>query len=156
MARPRRVVGFSYRGVVRYFLTICTRKRLKAFRDDTTAANTLGHFRRIAKDERFAILAYCVMPDHVHFLVEGQAAESDFRRFVRRAKQHSGAAYALSCDEPLWQDGYYERILRDDSDAAEFARYIVWNPVRAGLVLMPEQYLYLGSDAWPIEELLRA
>ena len=156
MSRPKRIVGFSYLGIVRYFLTICTRERRIVFSDDTIVEMTLEHFRHIARDERFAILAYCVMPDHVHLLVEGQDVQSDFRRFVRRAKQHSGAAYALRAGQTLWQGGYYERVLRQDTDAQEFARYIVWNPVRAGLVLAPSQYPYLGSDAWPVEELLRA
>lgn len=154
MTRPHRLGGFSYIGLVRYFLTICTCERRQTFCDDTVVAATLLQFRKVATEEKFAILAYCLMPDHVHFLVEGMTNQSDFRRFVKRAKQHSGAAYALEYRQPLWQEGYYERILRRDEDARDVARYIVWNPVRAGLSLMPAEYPYLGSDVWLIQALI--
>ena len=36
--------------------------------------------------------------------------------------------------EPVWQRGYYDRALRRDEDRKAAARYIVMNPLRAGLV----------------------
>ena len=94
------------------------------------------------------------MPDHAHLLVEGLTERSDFRRFAKMVKQQSGAAFALTSDEPLWQKGYYEHVLREEDDAKEIARYIVANPVRAGLVKSPDLYPYSGSDKWPIRELM--
>ena len=66
------------------------------------------------------------------------------------AKQRSGAAYALKSGEPLWQKGYYEHVLREDEDSKEIAHYIIANPVRAGLVQSPDDYPFIGSDAWSI------
>jgi len=86
------------------------------------------------------------MPDHAHFLVEGRMPTSDFRTFVRRSKQRSGQVYASQTGERLWQDGYFERVLRQETDVREVARYIVWNPVRAGLARTPQEYPHLGSD----------
>ena len=57
---------------------------------------------------------------------------------------------------PLWQDGYYERVLRRDEDIKEVARYIFENPVRAGLVQSPTEYPYLGSEVWTLAELFDA
>ena len=94
------------------------------------------------------------MPDHVHLLVEAQADTSDLRRFAKLAKQRSGAAHAMATNERLWQEGYYERVLRQSEDAISIARYILANPVRAGLVGAPEDYPYLGSDVWSMEDLL--
>jgi putative transposase len=96
------------------------------------------------------------MPDHAHFLVEGTSDQSNLRRFIKMAKQHSGAAYALQHGSPLWQEGYYERVVRRDEDVREIARYILWNPVRARLVQTPAEYPYLGSDVWSIEELIES
>ena len=126
------------------------------FRDDTIVAATLSHFRQAAQSESFAVLAYCLMPDHAHLMVEGTTDRSDLRRFVGRAKRHSGAAYALRHGGPLWQEGYYERVLRKDEDARDIARYILWNPVRAGFVRIPTEYPYLGSDVWAVEELVKS
>jgi REP element-mobilizing transposase RayT len=94
------------------------------------------------------------MPDHAHLLVEGLTDQADFRRFAKMAKQRSGAAYALTSDEPLWQKGYYEHVLRAEDDPKEIARYIIENPVRARLVESPEQYPHSGSDKWPLRELM--
>ena len=95
------------------------------------------------------------MPDHAHFLVEGKTATADFRKFVRRAKQRSGQLYARESGERLWQDGYFERVLRKDTDVREVARYIVWNPVRAGLVQRPSEYPHLGSELLSNDDLCR-
>jgi REP element-mobilizing transposase RayT len=146
MSRPPRIPGFDYRGPYRYFLTFSTMHRRPVFRDPRISTATLLQFRRTARLEHFAVLAYCLMPDHAHFLVEGRAPTSDFRTFVRRSKQRSGQVYASQTGERLWQDGYFERVLRQETDVREVARYIVWNPVRAGLTRTPQEYPHLGSD----------
>ena len=156
MSRPPRVAGFDYIGAYRYLLTFCTRLRQTAFLDEATVADTHAQFLRTATAEDFAILAYCFMPDHVHLLVEATADRANFKRFVKLSKQRSGAAYALRVGRPLWQEGYYDRVLRKDEDVKRVARYMLENPVRAGLVATPTEYPHLGSDVWSIVELLTA
>src|SRR5262245_13651646 len=133
MSRPARVHGFPYVGIYRYFLTFCTQDRVETFREPTTVRRTLLEFRRTAAIDQFAILAYCLMPDHVHLLVEGMCESSDLRRFTRMAKQRAGSVHARRTGARLWQEGYYERVLRPEDDARKVARYIVENPVRSGL-----------------------
>ena len=155
MARPPRLSGFGYRGPYRYLLTFCTYRRRAHFRSSDVAAMVMRHFRRTARREGFAILAYCLMPDHVHLLVEGTQSQSDLRRFVKRTKQSSAQVYSHMNDGRLWNEGYHDRVLRKETDVREVARYIVWNPVRAGLTTTPSQYPYLGSDILSIEELVQ-
>ena len=156
MSRPKRLENFDYLGPYQYFLTFCVRDRLLVFSDRQVAEQTLMQFRRTATMEHFALLAYCVMPDHAHLLIEGVSSDSDFKRFAKMAKQRSGGLYARTRHQRLWQDGYFERVLRDDADAREFARYVVNNPVRAGLVESPEEYPFVGSDVWSLKELLES
>jgi putative transposase len=156
MSRPRRLEAHSYIGQQRYFLTFCVRDRLSAFSDPQVAEQTLAQFRRTSALDHFAILAYCLMPDHIHLLVEGLSPDSDLTRFAKMAKQRSGSLYARTRHQRLWQPGYYDRVLRDDEDAREFARYVVNNPVRAGLVESPEDYPFTGSDVWSLEDLLES
>jgi len=94
------------------------------------------------------------MPDHIHLLVEGTTSEANLRRFVKLSKQRSGFGFARVTGQRLWQDGYFERVLRKDEDAKEIARYILENPVRAGLVKWPAEYRYLGSTVWNIDALI--
>jgi putative transposase len=96
------------------------------------------------------------MPDHGHFLIEGVKENSDFKRFCKLAKQRSGGVPAHRHGGPLWQEGYYDRILREGDDALAVARYLLNNPVRAGLVAAPAEYPYLGSDRWTVAELIDA
>ena len=96
------------------------------------------------------------MPDHAHLLVEGLSDKSNLRRFVNSAKQHSGYAHGQARRERLWQGGYYDRVLRPSEDPKWVARYILENPVRAGLVESPQDYEFLGSDVWEIQDLLGA
>jgi REP element-mobilizing transposase RayT len=156
MARPLRLPNVSYVGPARYFLTFCTLRRLPVFRDADVAAMTLSQFRTTAAQERFVILAYCLMPDHVHLLVEALSDGSDLRRFVKLAKQRSGGRYRRTHFTPLWQPGYFERILREGDDPKPIARYIINNPVRAGLVLNPAEYPHLGSDPWALGDLIES
>ena len=156
MSRPRRLEGFSYVGKHQYFLTFCCRDRLTVFKDHRIAAQTLAQFRRTASLEQFSILAYCLMPDHAHLLAEGLCDSSDFRRFAKMARQRAGALYARTRHLPLWQPGYFERVVREEDDARAMAGYIVNNPVRARLVDSPVDYPFVGSDVWSLEDLLES
>ena len=156
MSRPPRVPGFRYQGLYRYFLTLCTFERQAFFLNSGTVVQTLLQFRNVSSRESFEILAYCFMPDHAHLLVEGVSDRSDLRRFIKLSKQRSGGIHARSFGGPLWQDGYYDRILRDGDDILAIARYLLNNPIRAGLVKSPADYPHMGSDRWSLQELIEA
>jgi REP element-mobilizing transposase RayT len=103
MSRPPRIAGFSYQGLHRYFLTICTFNRQKFFTDGATVADTLLQFRKTSNAEAFEFSAYCFMPDHGHSFIEGLTDRSDFKRFCKLAKQRSGSMHARKHGGPLWQ-----------------------------------------------------
>ena len=63
MSRPPPFRGFSYRGVHRYLLTFCTIERARIFERPEAVDDALQQIRITASRERFAILAYCFMPD---------------------------------------------------------------------------------------------
>ena len=141
-------------GPHQYFLTFCTFERGQVFRDPLVATSIITQFRLTARELDFAILAYCLMPDHVHMVVEGKTDTADLRRFVKRAKQRTGQAYSHQSGIRLWQEGYYDRVLRASEDTRAIVRYILENPVRSGLVRHPSEYPHIGSDVWSVEELL--
>jgi putative transposase len=100
------------------------------------------------------ITVYCVMPDHVHLLATGLAEWSNLRAFVADAKKETGWAFRRQHRQRLWQEGYYERILREAEPTWNVVRYIVNNPVRAELVERPEDYPWWGSQAYSRREVL--
>ena len=111
-------------------------------------------FLRAAADERFDILTYCFMPDHVHLLVEGMDERSDGKAFIARSKQYSGYHYKARTGSRLWQRDSFERVLRDGEGALAVSRYILANPVRAGIVARPLDYPYSGSFAWDLRKIM--
>jgi putative transposase len=109
-----------------------------------------------AEELRFDIPAYCFMPDHLHVLAEGRSTDSDLARFIARFKQNAGFWHSQAGRGRLWQDGYYDRILRDDEQTIVVARYILDNPVRAGLVARFDEYPHSGSTKYTMSELADA
>jgi putative transposase len=104
---------------------------------------------RTADDYGFAVVAYSFMPDHVHALVRGTGAGSNFRLFMAAFRGRSSRHCARTCSLPLWQRGYHERVLRDHDPTERVVAYIVSNPVRAGFVTDPMTYRFSWAEGWP-------
>jgi len=149
-----RLGAFDYLGFYRYFLTMCTHHRARLFVSDPAVRVVVAQLSRTADAERFSVIAYCLMPDHIHVLVEGTHPAADFREFVRVFKQRSAFHWKRENASTLWQRSYFEHVLRDEEDTVGVARYILENPVRAGFVERPEAYPYLGSMTVGVEKLL--
>jgi len=113
-------------------------------------------FVRTAEQQRFAVVAYCFMPDHLHVLAEGLASSSDLKVFVNIAKQRAAHAATRWIRGRLWQPGYFESVLRDDEDVHDVARYVAQNPVRAGLVRSANEYPFLGSAVLSRDQLVES
>lgn len=80
-------------------------------------------------------VAFVLMPDHLHWLMILRSASLE--AVMRRFKSVSARAVNRLCARPgmpLWQSGYHDHALRTDEDLRAAARYLVANPVRAGLV----------------------
>jgi putative transposase len=152
--RPHRLRGFDYLGLFHYSLTMCTFRRKSYFADASIVATARGIFCEAATVHGMVIPAYCFMPDHVHLIVSGREDNADLVRFGRRSRQRAGYAVRHVTRSPLWQDGYYEHILRDHESLAHTIRYIAQNPVRAGLVESWEQYAFTGSQLGPLRHVL--
>ena len=154
--RPRHLTTFDYIGLHRYFLTFCTHSRRRLFVANAAVDLVLEQIVRAGDDDRFAVIAYCFMPDHLHLLVEGQSQCSNCLKFIRRAKQLAGYHYAQRFGHRLWQRYGFEHTLRDNESALAVGRYILENPLRAGLVEKPEDYPFSGSKTHSLRELLDA
>lgn len=82
-----------------------------------------------------ATLCYVVMPDHVHWLLQLQEG-ANLSGVVQKAKSLATrrARQQFAIEGPLWQRGFHDHALRREEDLRAVARYVVANPVRAGLV----------------------
>jgi putative transposase len=124
-----------------FFITICCaerrRNQLATDRVFTLLSNALEHYGRAEKLWPHLFLA---MPDHFHALLSFPGVERmdkiirDWKRFLAK---NAGI---------VWQVGFFDHRLRDHESLQEKAHYIRMNPVRAGLVSQPEEWLY----TWPV------
>jgi len=154
--KPEHLKGFDYLGRHQYFLTFCTHSRRRCFVTADAVETVRTQIERAAGEQSVSLLAYCYMPDHVHFLAEGEADDSDCLAFIARAKQFSGFHYKVRFNQRLWQRYGYEHTLRNEESAVSVARYILENPVRAGLVARCEDYPFSGSSKYTLEQILEA
>ena len=152
--RPGRLAGFSYRGKHAYLLTICTHDRARAFEDHAFALSAAEQLLQCAAERDFALPAWCLMPDHVHLLPMGRTLDADLRSFVLSWNTRVAFAWRKEHACRLWQTGYYDRVLRPQEGWLNAARYVLLNPVRAGLVERPEDYPFCGSTEYSIETIL--
>lgn len=119
----------------------------------------LVHFN----ETRYELLAWCVMPNHVHVLVDVRmtplwkiiqnwkvrvAREAGkILRLERRAPaRHGDVSHSMnkpswcSALRPFWQRQYWDTFMRDEEQKLKAIRYIENNPVKAGLCQVPEMW----------------
>jgi putative transposase len=126
------------------------------FVDRATVDPITAQLFQSADQERFAVIAYCFMPDHLHALIEGLNDTADMRGLVHRWKQVSGYAWKRRTGVHLWQRGYFERTLRQDDDAVAVVRYVIANPLRAHLVESVLDYPFVGSQVMELKDLIHS
>ena len=152
--RLRRLATFDYTGPHRYSLTLCAFERQELFVEAELVRVLLSQILHAAAACGFEILAYCFMPDHLHLVVQGVSSSATLPAFVQRAKQLSGYHGKRIAGRPIWQSGYFERVLRENEDTRQVVAYVLANPVRAGLVMNPSEWPFSGSDLCSFDELL--
>lgn len=138
-----RLADYAYIGTQWYFVTINTSQRHPAL-VGSVAEECVQSLAESAGDAGFELLAYCVMPNHVHLLACGTREDARLVRFIQRFKQVTGYRYKQATGDALWHRSYHDHILRAEEDASDIAAYIWHNPVRAGLALDAASFAFSG------------
>ena len=124
---------YSQEGQI-YLLTAVVRNRQPVLSTFKTGRLVVDAFKK-AEQEQFAnSLAWVVMPDHFHWLVELQ--NIPLPTLMARTKSRTTVTLnrILQREGPIWQSGFHDRAIRKEEDLQAVARYIIANPLRAGLV----------------------
>lgn len=119
-----------------YFVTcVLANRKLRLFDHLIYARLVIHEMKQLHDDNDVYSMAWVVMPDHVHWLFQlqqekllAEVIKAFKARSARKINQRSGSAGSL------WQKAYYDHALREEEDVREIARYMVANPLRAGLV----------------------
>ncbi len=108
--------------------------------------NALLHF----DGQRYRLLAWCVMPNHVHVLIETLPGHP-LSDVVHSWKSYTSKEInrLLNRSGRLWMPDYFDRFIRDEEHLAAEVEYIESNPVKAGLVQRPDQWPFSSAGASP-------
>ncbi|WP_212631410.1 transposase [Pseudomonas sp. KB-10] len=130
-----------------YLLTATTENRETLFSNFTVGRLVVAELKTAQQEGLAESLAWVLMPDHLHWLIAlEQGSISDLMRRIkgRSAKRINTVSGRHG---KLWQDGFHDRALRREEDVLPAARYIVANPLRAGLVSRVGDYP-LWDSVW--------
>jgi len=111
------------------------------FRDRALAEAATATLLKLQALTDVRIMAYCVMPDHVHIVCWAPDGSASVPSFVRRFKSFvSNLARGSGRSASLWQRSYHDHVVRRSEDLSEVCAYVVENPVRKGLVAEAHDY----------------
>ena len=100
----------------------------------------------------FILHAVVVMPDHVHMLLTPMRNVDGWPFPLQGILKRIKGASARSVNKlsgasgPVWQEESFDHVLRSNESLTEKKEYIRQNPVRRGLVTVPEDYRWLWLE----------
>ena len=123
-----------------YLVTTTTFRREPLFADFARASRLAA----VVADTRIwrggRMLCWVLMPDHLHLLLE-LGAHDTLDTAIGRFKAVSAARVRpAGSASPVWSRGFHDRALRRDENLVGAARYLIANPLRAGLVTRVGDY----------------
>lgn len=136
MARPLRL---EFPGAI-YHLTSRGNARLPIFEDDPDREQLLATLQEVVARFNWLCHAYCLMDNHYHLIVE--TIEGNLSQGMR----HLNGVYTQRFNRQndrvghVFQGRYKSILVERESYLLELSRYVVLNPVRAGMVKKPESY----------------
>ncbi len=125
----------------------CNRERI--FISDDNYRYLLKQVKRFLSDSAVSIIAYCLMPNHYHFLLRSDS-DNAVGRFIQRL--FNGYTQAFNRQQgrrgTLFEGRAKSIEVADDQYTVYLCRYIHLNPVVAGLVKQPEDWPYSNYLEW--------
>jgi REP element-mobilizing transposase RayT len=118
--------------------------RGSCFMRDPRVAEIVANAMEYGDTTRYELLAWCVMPNHVHVLLTLAGGER-IERIVQRWKSFTSKAANKLLDRSgsFWHENYFDRSIRDSRELHHTIEYVVNNPAKAGLLNWPFVRCYL-------------
>lgn len=160
----RKYYHYDREGTAR-FVTFGTHAHYPLLRMDSLSLIVLHHLGRLREDQKIKILAYVIMPDHVHLVllppddvklgraigqIKGRAAQEILDYYRRNSLAIPDELCTPERDgyeHAIWQPRCYDRNIRTTEELRAAITYCHRNPVRRGLVPSPEQWQW-SSYNW--------
>jgi REP element-mobilizing transposase RayT len=102
---------------------------------DSRCAEIVANALRDLDGKRYRLIAWCVMPNHVHFvarLLPGATLSQVLHSLKSFTAKRINAV--LKRSGPVWQREYYDRLVRDADELARARSYVIRNPEKVGFM----------------------
>ncbi len=123
--------------------------RLSIFREPENYLFVLRKLKFYALKFNLKLIAYCLMPNHYHFLIRQEGEQragllpqmvfNSYTKAYNKRYQHSGT---------LFQDNYKVKFVQTSAHLLQLCRYIHANPVKDGFAAHPEDWPYSNYLEW--------
>jgi len=151
-----------------YFFTLNTLRRQPLLTLPKVRAALRESIDRTREQYPFEILAWVLLPDHLHCVWRLPTGDANFGVRWSLIKRHVTQATTLdkpgigpseSCaarrEGALWQRRFWEHLIRDEDDFRRYVDYIHWNPVKHGLVNAVAEWPYSTFHRYVNERFIR-
>ncbi|MFO7899947.1 MAG: transposase [Planctomycetota bacterium] len=130
-----------------FYITTCTRDRAAILVANDVVEILRGNWKRCSPLYAWAVGPYVVMPDHVHFFCWSARDAATLSEFVGKWKEWTSKRIARlpGITGPVWQQEFFDHVLRSSESYRAKWQYMRENPVRAGLVSHAEEWPYSGQ-----------
>jgi len=144
-----------------YYLTSVTKDRLPVFRGDALKTVACSALNEARMSGGFLILAYVIMPDHLHVVSDGEKKSSAVLRYLKSERHRASleklkhASYRRGHEYSLSNHHPNVRLLTSESMFMQRVHYTHQNPIRSGLVERAEDYRFSSVRIWnrnPLED----
>jgi putative transposase len=149
-SRSNRLPNYDYSKDRPVHVTVCTDNKENIFDSEIHARIVIDELLKAAKDVRFRILCYCLMPDHLHVIVSPGESTLTLSKFLNIFKGRTTAVFRERKDlKKIWQRSGFDHVIRTEENLKGVIKYIRNNPVRKGIVENADDYPY--SESFDVE-----
>jgi len=138
-----RLKAFDYSLPYIYFVTICSFEKRNIFIDDELNREVIKCLLEERDRLGLRIFVYCLMPNHIHFLIQPQKVGANISLFIKSFKSRTYKIFRdLGFNGRIWQTRFYDHIVRKKENLSDIMKYILNNPVRKNISEKWDDYPY--------------
>ncbi|MFA5420398.1 MAG: transposase [Bacteroidales bacterium] len=126
------------------FITVVTKNRIPYFNSRENQDIYLKTLEIVKTLYSFELLAFVILPDHFHWIIHPMDDQNNFSQvvhsFKRNCTNNFKVLHSISDSFSLWQQRFWDHVIRDEIDMKNHLDYIHWNPVKHNIVSVPDDY----------------